>query len=195
MAFISAKAFNINYHRREITRIILIYEINSELNRRRITKVENHPGLAGDTIKLKKIIYKHLPQWLKDFIDIFLKIRLNQLPPHRAFNYKITLLQEPNAKLSPLYKMFTPELEKVHKYLIENLEKGYITLNNSPFASPVLFVKKKDGSLRFYINYRRLNTISKKDRYPLPLIKETLARISKAKIFTKIDIRQAFHRI
>ena len=195
MAFISAKAFNINYHRREITGIILIYEINSELNYQRMTKVENHPGLIGDIIELKEIIYKYLPQWLKDFIDIFLKIRLNQLPPYRAFDHKITLLQEPDTKLSPLYKMSTPELEEVRKYLIKNLKKGYITLSDSPFASPVLFVKKKDGSLRFYVNYRRLNAISKKDRYPLPLIKETLTRISKAKIFTKIDIRQTFHRI
>ena len=85
--------------------------------------------------------------------------------------------------------MSTPELEEVRKYLIENLKKGYIMLNDSPFASPVLFVKKKDGSLRFCINYRRLNIIFKKDRYPLPLIKETLARISKTKIFTKINIR------
>ena len=97
--------------------------------------------------------------------------------------------------MSPLYKMSTPELEEVRKYLIKNLEKGYIILSDSPFASLVLFVKKKDGSLRFCVNYKRLNTISKKDRYPLPLIEETLARISKAKIFTKIDIRQAFHRI
>ena len=156
--------------------------------------MENHPGLTGDTIELKKIVYKYLPQWLKDFMYIFLKIRSNQLPPYYALDYKITLLWEPDAKLSPLYKMSTPELEEVYKYLIENLEKRYIILSDSPFASPVLFVKK-DGSLCFCINYRRCNTIFKKDRYPFYLIKETLARISKVKIFTKINIRQAFHRI
>ena len=77
MAFINTKAFTINYHRREITGIILIYEIDSELNYRWIIKVENYPGLVGDTVELKEIIYKYLPQWLKDFINIFLKIRLN----------------------------------------------------------------------------------------------------------------------
>ena len=60
MAFISVKAFNINYYRREIIGIILIYEINNKLNHRRITKVENYPGLVRDIIKLKEIVYKHL---------------------------------------------------------------------------------------------------------------------------------------
>ena len=59
----------------------------------------------------------------------------------------------------------------------------------------MLFVKKPSGGLRFYIDYRKLNALTRKDRYPLPLIDETLARISSAKIFTKLDIRQAFYRI
>ena len=61
IVFISVKTFNINYHRREITGIILIYEIDSELNHRRIVKVENHLGLVEDTVELKEIIYKYLP--------------------------------------------------------------------------------------------------------------------------------------
>ena len=60
MAFIGVKAFDINYHRREITGITLIYEIDSELNRRRMTEMENYPGLVGDTIELKEIVYKYL---------------------------------------------------------------------------------------------------------------------------------------
>jgi hypothetical protein len=96
---------------------------------------------------------------------------------------------------SPLYKIITAELEATKKYLLENLDKGFIAPSQSPFAAPVLFVRKSNGSLRFCINYRKLNQITRKDRYPLPLIDETLARISRAKIFTKLDIRQAFHRI
>jgi len=56
-------------------------------------------------------------------------------------------------------------------------------------------VKKPSGGLRFYIDYRRLNALTRKDRYPLPLINETLARLGRARIFTKFDIQQAFHRI
>jgi len=80
------------------------------------------------------------------------------------------------------------ELEVVKKYLVENLDKGFIEPSQAPFAAPVLFVKKPDGSLRFYIDYRKLNLLTKKDRYPLPLIDETLAWIRRVKLFTKLDI-------
>jgi hypothetical protein len=59
----------------------------------------------------------------------------------------------------------------------------------------VLFVKKANGSLRFCVDFRRLNNLTRKDRYPLPLIDETIARLAKAKVYTKLDIRQAFYRI
>jgi hypothetical protein len=81
------------------------------------------------------------------------------------------------------------------KYLTDSLTKGFIVSSRAPFASLVLFVRKGDGSLRFYVDYRKLNTLTKKNRYPLPLIDETLARLVKAKVFTKLDICQAFHRI
>ena len=75
------------------------------------------------------------------------------------------------------------------------MSKEFIDKSTAPFASPVLFVRKLGGGLRFCVNYRKLNAITKKDRYPLPLIKETLAQIIGAKFLTKIDIRHAFNRI
>jgi hypothetical protein len=87
------------------------------------------------------------------------------------------------------------ELEELKRYLTENLDKGFIDTSQAPFASPVLFVKKPNGSLRFYINFRKLNRLTRKDRYPLPLIDKTFARLAKAKVFTKLDIRQAFYQI
>jgi hypothetical protein len=91
--------------------------------------------------------------------------------------------------------MSTAELQAVKQYLLDNLSKRFITPSQAPYASPVLFVRKPNSSLRFCIDYRKLNTITRKDRYPLLLIDETLARISRAKIFTKLDIRQAFYHI
>ena len=79
--------------------------------------------------------------------------------------------------------------------MVDNLDKGFITYSSAPFASPILFVKKPNGGLRFCIDYRKLNKLTRKDRYSLLLLDETLARLSSAKIFTKLDIRQAFHRI
>ena len=77
--------------------------------------------------------------------------------------------------------MSRDKLLVLRKTLIDLLNKGFIRVSNSPTAAPVLFVKKPGGGLRFYINYRGLNRITKKDRYPLPLIYETLRNISKAK--------------
>jgi hypothetical protein len=94
-----------------------------------------------------------------------------------------------------LNKHSLEELTAMREYLTDNLAKGFIVNSKAPFASSVLFVRKADGSLRFCIDYRKLNAITKKNRYPLPLIDETLACLAKAKIFTKLDIRQAFHRI
>ena len=91
--------------------------------------------------------------------------------------------------------MTTEELIAVKEYLLENLYKGFIVLSNTPFASPILFVSKPNRGLCFYIDYRKLNNITKKDQYLLLLIDETLAYIINTKIFTKLDIRQAFYYI
>lgn len=91
--------------------------------------------------------------------------------------------------------MSLEELEICRAYSQENLDKGFVIPTSAAWAAPVLMAPKPRGGLRFCVDYRKLNAVSRKDRYPLPLIKETLARISKAKIFTKLDIRQAFHRI
>jgi hypothetical protein len=118
------------------------------------------------------------------------------LPPHRGeFNYKVKLEQENAVSYRPLYKMNTEELEAVREYILDNLHKGFIIPSNAPFASPILMAEKPGGGLHFCVDYRKLNAITRKDHYPLPLIDKILEHISKAKIFTKLDIRQGFHRI
>lgn len=80
------------------------------------------------------------------------------------------------------------------QYLEANLDKGFIVPSAAPFASPVL-VARSAGKLRFCVDYRKLNAMSKKDRYPLPLIDELMDRLQGARYFTKLDVRQGFHRI
>ena len=87
------------------------------------------------------------------------------------------------------------ELRVLKKYLSEELEKGFIRASTLPAASPVLFAKKPGGGLRFCIDYRALNNITIKNRYPIPLIQETLYYLSKAKFYTKLDIIAAFNKI
>jgi hypothetical protein len=91
--------------------------------------------------------------------------------------------------------MTLKELEAAQEYILENLNKDFIIPSNAPFASPILITSKPDRGLQFYIDYRKLNALTKKDQYPLPLIKEVFKRLSKAKIFTKLDIQQRFHHI
>ena len=95
----------------------------------------------------------------------------------------------------PLYAMSRNELQALKAWLEKNLKKGFIRPSSSAAASPVLFVKKADGSLRFCVDYRGLNNISVKDRYPLPLTKESLNNLKGMKYFTKIDIISAFNNI
>jgi hypothetical protein len=81
------------------------------------------------------------------------------------------------------------------QYLVENLNKGFIAPSQSPFAALILFTRKSNGSLRFCVDYRKLNVLTMKNQYPIPLIEETLNKMNRARIFTKLDIHQAFHRV
>ncbi len=89
---------------------------------------------------------------------------------------------------SLLYQQGTKELKATKQYLIENLEKGFIENSNSPFVSSILFIKKADGKLRFCINYWKLNSLTCNDPYSILCINELLRQMSKARIFTKLDI-------
>ena len=91
--------------------------------------------------------------------------------------------------------MTTEELETVKEYLVNNLHKGFIKPSQVSFVAPVLFVKKPNRGLQFCIDFCKLNQITQKDQYLIPLINKLLARIRRTKIFTKLDIRQAFYYI
>jgi hypothetical protein len=111
------------------------------------------------------------------------------------YNYWIDLTKLNKLGYSPLYKIITAELEETKRYILDNLYKGFIEPSQVPFAVLILFVKKADRSLCLCIDYRKLNEILHKDRYLLLLINELLAQISKAKVYTKLDVRQAFYCI
>jgi len=136
-----------------------------------------------------------LPKEFHEYLNVFLKAAIDTLPSHRPLDHHITLKGDVKLGYSPLYNMLQEEQEIIRKYIHEHMSKDFIDKSTAPFASPVLFVRKLGGGLRFCVNYRKLNAITKKDRYPLPLIKETLAQIIGAKFLTKINIRHAFNRI
>jgi hypothetical protein len=140
----------------------------------------------------------HFHQWL----DVADRRKAELLPPARGrgIDHSIELERDDNGRekevpWGPLYNMSRDELLVLRKTLTDLLDKGFIRVSNSPAAAPVLFVKKPGGGLRFCVDYRGLNKITKKDRYPLPLIYETLRNISKARWFTKLDVIAAFHKL
>lgn len=149
-----------------------------------------HPDTDEDT-KLRELV----PPEYHDFLQIFRKSASAALPPHRPYDHKITLKEGFQPPFGPLYALSKVELEALKKWLDDNLKKGFIRASSSPAGAPVLFAKKKDGSLRVCIDYRGLNDGTIKNRYPLPLIRETLMQLQNAKYFTTLDIRDAYNMI
>ena len=127
--------------------------------------------------------------------NMFLKKESNKLLPHYVINYKIVLKQENLLRFSLLYHMLTTKLQAIKEYLLNHLSKGFITPSQALYTLPVLFVRKPNSSLCFCINFQKLNIITYKDQYLLPLINKTLAQISCIKIFTKLNIQQVFYQI
>lgn len=167
-----------------------LYEINKLIEDREQADEPQEPE------EIERLLDERLPPWLQGYRDVFSKVKADALPPHReGVDHDIQLEGESNLAPSPLYSMSTEHLRLMKEYLEENLQKGFIVPSNAPYASPVLFAKKPGGGWRFCVDYRKLNAITKKDRYPIPLIEETLARLSRARVFTRLDVRHAFNRI
>jgi hypothetical protein len=134
----------------------------------------------------------NLPEMYKDFVDVFEKINADQLPAHSPYDCPIDL-EGHSPPFGPIYGLSKPELQALRDYLTENLAKGFIQHSKFLAGAPILFVKKKDGSLRLCVDYRGLNKITKKNRYPLPLISSLLDRLRTGKIFTKLDLHGAYN--
>jgi hypothetical protein len=136
-----------------------------------------------------------VPPEYHDFLPLFSKVAADILPPHRTYDHRIPLKEGKEPPFRPLYSLSRSELDALKTFLEQNLAKGFIRQSSSPAGAPILFVKKGDGSLRLVVDYRGLNEITIKNRYPLPLVRETLMRLSKAKWFTKLDVRGAYNLI
>jgi hypothetical protein len=130
-----------------------------------------------------------------EFLNVFNKKTFNILVSHRFYDHKIVLKKNAVLEYTSLYKMFEEKLKIVKKYLENNLEKRFIAASRSSFVSSIMFMKKTNESLRFYVDYKKLNQLIKKNKYFLSFIDETLTYLDKTKYFIKLNIRQTFHRI
>ena len=136
-----------------------------------------------------------VPSHLASFADVFSSVAAGLLPEHGRLDHAIDIMPGKEVPYGPLYNLSPPELEVLRKYIEDATTKGWIRRSTSPAGAPVLFVPKKDGGLRLCVDYRGLNNVTIKNRHPLPLISETLDRLGGAAIFTKLDLKDAYHRI
>ena len=134
-------------------------------------------------------------QLLKNFSDIFPEELPKVLPPQRNVDHAIELVPGSEPPSRPIYRLSYEETNELKRQLEELLQKGYIRPSVSPFGAPVLFVHKKDGTLRLCIDYRALNKLTIKNRYPLPRIEELMDRLVGAQYFSKIDLYSGYHQI
>ena len=136
-----------------------------------------------------------VPAHYRDFRDVFDEATFSTLPEHRPWDHAIELLPDAKPYCGKIYPMTLSEQEALDAFLEENLRTGRIRPSKSPWGAPFFFVKKKDGKLRPVQDYRKLNDMTKKNKYPLPLMSELIDRLKKAKHFTKLDIRWGYNNI
>jgi len=130
-----------------------------------------------------------------DYLVLFSEKEARILPPSRYVDHAIPLIEGSKLPFGHMYSMSDSEVKEVRKWIDENLSKSFIHASSSSVASPILFVKKKNRSLRLCVNYHALNNIMVKDRTLLPRIEETLNYIHGCKYFTRLDLRACFNQI
>ena len=138
---------------------------------------------------------KHIPPHLRDFHSVFSKESFDDLPESKPWDHAVELTPDATPKSCKVYPLAASEQKELDAFLKENLETGRIRPSKSPMASPVFFIKKKDGALHLVQDYCMLNAMTVKNKYPLPLIPELIAKLWGAKYFTKLDVRWGFNNV
>ena len=164
--------------------------------------IRAHGSISSDIqAKAKDDKDHNVPDAYSNFARVFDAQAFNELPPHREWDHKIDLRPgwEADRKLKgKTYALDPTEISELNKFIDENLATGRIRESkqgDSPIAAPFFFVKKKDGALRPVQDYRRINSWTIKDVWPLPLISEVMTKIKDAKVFSKMDVRWGFNNV
>jgi hypothetical protein len=134
-------------------------------------------------------------QVLQQFREVFPAELPAGLPPSREVDHKIELVPGASPPSRPTFRLSEKELVELKKQLEELVKAGFIRPSKSPFGAPILFVKKKDGTMRMCVDYRALNNVTIKNSYPLPRVDELFDRLQGAKFFSRLDLRSGYHQI
>ena len=144
-------------------------------------------------------VEKDIPSAVRDALRSFEDVMLDQLPqrlpPKREVDHQIELLPGVKPPAKGPYRMAPPELAELRKQLNELMDAGFIRPSKAPFGAPVLFQKKQDGSLRLCIDYRALNKVTVRNKYPIPLVQDLFDQLSTARYFTKLDLRSGYYQV
>jgi hypothetical protein len=138
---------------------------------------------------------KCIKRVLEEFPNVMLEELLEDLPPRRRVDHAIEVMPGVAPLTKAPYQMNHEELKELKVQLAELLMKNYIKPSKSPYGAPVFFVNKKDGTLRMCVDYKALNKATVKNRYPLPQIDDLFDHLSKANLFSRIDLRSGYYQI
>jgi hypothetical protein len=131
---------------------------------------------------------------VQEYPDVFPEDLLG-MPPYRDIEFIIDLLPETPPISKRSYRMLVNELAELKKQIVELQSKGFISPSSSPWGAPALFVEKKDGTQQMCMDYRSLNEVTIKNKYPLPRIEDLFDQIKGASVFSKIDLRSGYHQL
>ncbi|MBW0507116.1 hypothetical protein O181_046831 [Austropuccinia psidii MF-1] len=136
-------------------------------------------------------VMKVVPSAYHQYLDVFSKVKAEKLPPHCACDHYIEL-EGSLLPIGVIYSLSNQDSDTLRACISENLEKGFICLSSTSTGAPVLFVKKKDGSLRLCVYYCKLNAVTRKKKYPVPPMNQLLTVFNGSSIFLKIDLCGAY---
>jgi len=195
IAMIETAAYKSLVKRLNVTTFAIIITKIDQLLKTARNKLEDVNLQELSHEKILKEVKAKLSSKYHDYLDVFDRAMTDQLLFHCFYDHKIELIDKRTSSQSRLYHMFDYKLQKMKNYLIKHLNKDFISSSSASYASFILFIEKKDDSLRFCVNYRKLNALTKRNRYLLSLIDETLARIQDSKYLTWLNIIVVFNKL
>jgi len=162
-----------------------------------IAAILNNQDQYGDSDYEDTKTWKaHIPEWLHEYGNVFSKNKSERMPIRKLYDHAIDFVEGAMLpKLAKVYLLSLAEKNSLDIWINEELRKGYIQPSTSPIATLFFFVKKHDRNLRLVMDYRALNGITIKNCYPIPRIANLIESLSKASIFTKIDLRWGYNNI
>ncbi|KAE8716635.1 Protein NRT1/ PTR FAMILY 3.1 [Hibiscus syriacus] len=160
---------------------------------------KEEPTFVASLVGIEPTMTEEVPtevgQVLVEFRDVMPTGLPKHLPPKRELDHKIELVENAKPPARAPYRMAPPELEEMRKQLKDLLDAGYIRPSKSPYGAPVLFQRKHDDSLIMCIDYRALNKLTVKNKYPIPLIADLFDQLGGARWFTKLDLRSGYYQV